>query len=115
VLARADVLRADAAEAALLVGRELADVEAVRGAAAQLLAAGPRLVSLAAGEDGDLVAWRAGPSLVAGAGPGEADLRWADGDVLVPHLGREVVDPTGGRPSLSASALDEVVDRDRPT
>jgi ribokinase len=77
VLGRADVLRADTAEAAQLAGRSLDDLDAVRKAAAELLAAGPRLVCLAAGDAGNLTAW-------------------ADGEVLVPLIGDRVVDPTGG-------------------
>jgi ribokinase len=88
VLARADVLRADAAEAGLVLGRELSGTAEVRAAAAELLAAGPRLVRLAAGPDGDVVAWRAGPPLVHGDA-------WTDGELLVPLLGDPVVDPTG--------------------
>jgi ribokinase len=102
VLARADAVRADAAEAALLLGRGLPDLAAVRAAAAELLAAGPRLVSLAAGEDGDLVAWRAGPPP---ADDTADDPRWADGAVLVPHLAEAPVDPTGaGDASVAALA-----------
>lgn len=76
VLGRADVVRADAAEAEQLAGRRLAGVEDARAAAADLLAAGPPVVALATGADGDLVTWRGG-------------------EVLVPLLG-EAVDPTGG-------------------
>ncbi|MGY2129906.1 PfkB family carbohydrate kinase [Blastococcus sp. SYSU DS0617] len=102
VLARAQVVRADAHEAELLTGRELPDVAAVRAAAADLLAAGPRLVSLAAREAGDLVAWRAGPPL-GRAEEGDAGPRWTDGDVLVPLLGDDPVDPTGaGDASVAA-------------
>jgi ribokinase len=45
-------------------------------AARELLAAGPRLVALGAGRDGDLVTW-------------------ADGELLLPLLGEDPVDPTG--------------------
>jgi ribokinase len=95
VLARADVVRADAAEAALLVGRDLPDASAAGDAAAELLTLGPRLVALGLGEAGDLVAWRAGPSLGIAAEELEADPRWADGEVVVPLLGEDPVDPTG--------------------
>lgn len=95
VLARADVVRANAAEAALLVGRELPDVAAAGEAAAELLTAGPRLVALAVGDAGDLVAWRAGPRLGVAATELEADPAWADGEVVVPLLGDPPVDPTG--------------------
>jgi ribokinase len=100
VLARADVVRADGAEAGRLVGRVLRGVADVRAAAAELLAAGPRLVSLAAGEHGDVVAWRAGPAPGAAAGP-----RWEDGGTVIPLLGGDPVDPTGaGDASLAALA-----------
>ncbi|CCG05084.1 PfkB family carbohydrate kinase [Blastococcus saxobsidens] len=95
VLGRADVIRADAAEIELLVGRRLSGPDDARDAAAQLLSAGPRMVALAVGEPGDLVAWRAGPAPGAAAGAGEVDPAWADGEVLVPRLGGSTVDPTG--------------------
>ncbi|MCW2702140.1 MAG: rbsK [Blastococcus sp.] len=95
VLARADVVRADAAEAGRLVGRALHDVDDAREAAAELLTAGPRLVALAVGGAGDLVVWRAGPAFGVVVGEWEADPRWADGEVLVPLLGGPPVDPTG--------------------
>jgi ribokinase len=95
VLGRATVVRADAAEAGLLVGRSLPGIDDVRAAAADLLAAGPRLVALGVGGAGDLVAWRSGPTLGVDALDLETDPRWADGDVLVPHLGASPVDPTG--------------------
>ncbi len=95
VLGRADVVRANAAEAAQLVGRELRGVEETRAAAAELLTAGPRLVSLSVGAAGDLVAWRAGPPLGVVAEELEADPHWADDDLLVPLLGEAPVDPTG--------------------
>jgi ribokinase len=96
VLARADVVRADAAEARLLTGRDLSGVEEAREAAAELLTAGPRLVALSVGQQGDLVCWRAGPRLGVAAEELEVDPAWADGDVLVPLLGGEPIDPTGG-------------------
>jgi ribokinase len=95
VLRRADVVRADVVEAGLLVGRELTGVDDAREAAAELLTAGPRLVALAVGDEGDLVAWRAGPALGAAATDIEADPRWADGEVVVPLLGKAPVDTTG--------------------
>ena len=102
VLRRADVVRADAVEAAGLVGRELGGLEDAREAAAELLTAGCRLVALAVEGAGDLVAWRAGPPLGVAAGELEADPRWADGEVLVPLLGAEPVDPTGAGDSFVA-------------
>jgi ribokinase len=84
VLARADVVRADTAEAAALVGRAVEGVADVRAAAADLLAAGPRVVSLGAGGAGNLTAW-------------------ARGAALVPLIGGPAVDPTGaGDASVAA-------------
>lgn len=96
VLARADVLRADTAEARLLTGRELPGVDDAREAAAELLTAGARVVALGVGKQGDLVSWRAGPRLGVAAMDLEVDPGWVDGEVLVPRLGDEPVDPTGG-------------------
>ncbi|PPK93492.1 sugar/nucleoside kinase (ribokinase family) [Kineococcus xinjiangensis] len=87
VLRSATVLRADAHEAELLLGRELDGPEAVAAAAEELVGAGPRIVALGAGSDGDVVAWR-------------------DGDVrseLVPLADVEVADPTGGGDSFVAA------------
>jgi ribokinase len=103
VLRRADVVRADVAEAAALTGRELDGPDAFRDAAAELLTAGPRLVALATGEDGDLVAWRAGPPLGIAATELEADPRWVDGEVLIPRLGGPPVDPTGAGDAFVAA------------
>jgi ribokinase len=105
VLARADVVRADAAEAASLVGRDLSGPEAARDAAAELLTAGPRLVVLATGAAGDLVAWRAGPDLRWAATELDADPRWADGDLLVPRLGDPPVDPNGAGDAFVAALV----------
>jgi ribokinase len=95
VLARADVVRADAEEVGGLVGRPVSGPDEAREAAAELLTAGPRLVVIDVGEAGDLATWRAGPAPGAVGGRLEADPRWADGEVLVPLLGDEPVDPTG--------------------
>jgi ribokinase len=84
VLARADVVRADSAEAALLVGGEPGDADETSAAAGRLLDRGPWLVALSVPGGGDLVRWR--------ARPGRAD---RDGSLLVPRLGRDAVDPTG--------------------
>jgi ribokinase len=103
VLERADVVRADVAEVAALAGRPVDGPDAAADAAAELLTAGPRLVALATGGAGDLVAWRAGPSLGSAATELEADPRWADGDLLVPHVGGRPVDPTGGGDAFVAA------------
>jgi ribokinase len=114
VLARADVVRADAAEAAQLVGRELADAAAASDAAAELLTRGPRLVALGLGEAGDLVAWRAGPPLGVAAEELEADPRWADGEVVVPLLGQAPVDPTGAGDAYVAALAASLLGRAAP-
>jgi ribokinase len=103
VLARADVIRADATEAGRLVRRELTGPGDVGDAAAELLTAGPRLVALAAGEAGDLVAWRAGPRLGVAAEELEVDPAWAAGELLLPLLGGNPVDPTGAGDSYVAA------------
>jgi ribokinase len=103
VLGRAAVVRADEVEAGRLVGRDLAGVDDAREAAAELLTAGPRLVALSVGREGDLVSWRAGPPLGAAALDQEADPDWADGEVLVPHLGGEPVDRTGAGDAFVAA------------
>jgi ribokinase len=95
VLARAAVVRADVAEAGLLLGRQLDSTDDARDATADLLTTGARLVALDVGDEGDLVAWRAGAPLGVAAEELEADPRWADGEVLVPRLGPAPVDPTG--------------------
>jgi ribokinase len=77
ILAGASVLRADDSEAALLVGHELDGVPAAIEAAGSLVDAGPEVVALAVGDAGNVVAWRGG-------------------HVVVPLLGGDPVDPTGG-------------------
>ncbi|WP_432491179.1 PfkB family carbohydrate kinase [Kineococcus gypseus] len=84
VLACATVLRADAHEAELFLGRELHGPEEVLAAASELVARGPRLVVLEAGAAGNAAAWRGG---------GE----------LVPLTDVDVVDPTGGGDSFTAA------------
>ncbi|RJK97591.1 PfkB family carbohydrate kinase [Vallicoccus soli] len=84
LLRRADVLRADAHEAELLVGRELPDVGAVEEAARELVAAGPRVVALGAGPEGNVVAWERGC-------------------LRIPLLDVDVVDKTGGGDSYVAA------------
>lgn len=64
LLQRADVLRADEAEAADLVGHPLPDLDATVDAARRLVDAGPRVVSLASGPAGNVVAWDGGCVLV---------------------------------------------------
>ncbi|MGY1761076.1 PfkB family carbohydrate kinase [Geodermatophilus sp. SYSU D00779] len=61
--------------------------------------------SLGVGEECDLVAWRAGPRFGVAAEELEVDPGWADGDVLVPSLGEEPVDPTGGGDAYVATLV----------
>jgi ribokinase len=89
VLGSVHLLRADAVEAGTWVGSELGGLDDVRTAARELCSAGPRVVSLAAGEDGDLTVWRE---------PG-GRLR----EELVPLLGASPVDPTGGGDTVVAT------------
>ncbi|MCZ2838469.1 PfkB family carbohydrate kinase [Modestobacter sp. VKM Ac-2985] len=89
LLGRVQLLRADLVEAGLWVDGELDGPADVRDAAHQLCAAGPRVVCLATGEDGDLTVWRE---------PG-GRLR----EELVPLLGPAPVDPTGAGDSVVAA------------
>lgn len=85
VLSRADVVRADSAEIGALVGWEPDGADEVVRAAQELLGQGARVVALSvAGGGGDVVAW-----------PG--------GHVVLPLLGEEPVDPTGGGDSFVAA------------
>ncbi len=95
VLARATVVRADAHEAELLVGRELDGVQAVERAARELVTAGPRLVVLAAGAQGEVVAW-----------PG--------GSAVLPLVPVPVADPTGGGDTLTAALTVALLRGDEP-
>lgn len=83
LLATATVLRADRAEAALLVDRELADDGDVVEAARDLAARGPDLVALSLGSEGNVVAW-----------PG--------GHLVIPVLDDEPVDTTGAGDAFMA-------------
>lgn len=84
VLGTATVVRADAAEAEALVGRAPRDVGGTVRAARSLLEEGPAVVALAAPGGADVVAW-----------PG--------GHVVLPHLGQDPVDPTGGGDAFVAA------------
>jgi ribokinase len=64
LLACADVLRADARETELLVGRPVADAAAALAAGRALLDRGPRLVALAAGAQGNVFVWTGGSAIV---------------------------------------------------
>lgn len=82
LVASAHVLRADATEAEALVGRAPDGVDESVEAARELVARGPRVVALEAG-DANVVAWDGG-------------------HVVVPLLGGDPVDPTGGGDSFVA-------------
>ena len=75
LLGRAQVVRADAAEAAQLIGAQVSTVADASDAARALLDDGPEIVALTVPGAGDVVVWR-------------------DVEVLLPLAG-EVVDPTG--------------------
>jgi ribokinase len=86
LLRGADVVRADPAEAALLVDRQVAtdDVDRMIGVGRGLLDAGPDLVVLGVEGAGNVAVWEGG-------------------QVFVPFGDAEVVDTTGGGDSLTAA------------
>jgi ribokinase len=92
IVAAGSVLRMDAQEAELLAGHPIPDETTARVVAADLLNRGPKLVVIAVGRDGNLVAWR-------------------EEAVMLPLLEPEaVVDPTGGGDAFVA-ALTWALDR----
>lgn len=129
LLARTTVLRADATEAELLVGRGLDGVDATVEAARELLGAGPDVVALAAGEAGNVVAWRGGSSVVPLLSPGPTVDPTGAGDSFVAGLtvallrGHDAetagwwaaaassltVTRLGGRPDLDVTRVEELV------
>ena len=84
LLALADVVRADAHEAELLIGKPVPDVEAGLRAARALLERGPKLVALAVGDQGNIFAW-------------------PDGDLVIPLEDGPVVDTTGAGDAFTAA------------
>lgn len=132
LLGAVEVLRADAHEAELLVGRDLPDLDAVLDAARELVAGGPRVVVLAAGAAGNVVAWLGGVAtvplvdvvaadptgggdsftsaltvaLLRGESPAAA-VRWASAAAAL------TVARLGGRPGLSPAAVEDLVQRTR--
>lgn len=134
LLARADVLRADGPEAARWVGHGVGDAGTARRAAAELRAAGARVVALSAGADGDLVAWDSGELLLPLLGGAPEDPTGA-GDAYVAGLTAALLaggDPEaaarqasaaaaltaarpGGRPALSPDQVAAVVRREYGT
>lgn len=95
LLASVDVLRADAAEAALIAGEKVATVEQAFALADNLLGAGPELVALAVPDVGDLLAWQGGSEL------------FEFGDV-------DVVDPTGAGDAFVAGLIAALRDGAEP-
>jgi ribokinase len=126
MLALADVVRADAREAAMLAQMPVGNASQARDAAADILRRGPSVVALAVDGTGNLLAWPGGDLLLplaatpvvdtAGAGdafmaaliaaldrgddPGQA------GRLAVAATGATVGHP-GGRPALTRHALHE--------
>jgi ribokinase len=95
-----DVLRAGNQESALLVGADAGDVDALRAGGRELLDAGPRVVVLAAGDAGNLVAWR--------------DEDGGVQDELIPLTGERTVDTTGGGDALVAAVTASLLRGDPP-
>jgi len=129
-----DVLRADNQEAALLVGADVGDVDALRSGGRELVEAGLRVVVLGAGDAGNLLVHRtdaggiedelipltdepvvdttgAGDALVAGL---TASLLRGDPAPVAARLGVLAAGATvthqGGRPMLTPEILDRPVD-----
>lgn len=94
LLAVADVARADASEVSALAGRRVEDVPAALDAARDLLAAGPSVVALAVG-DANVVAW-------------------GSGHVVMPLLGGQPVDPTGGGDAFVVGLVTALLDGQDP-
>ncbi|GAA1639281.1 PfkB family carbohydrate kinase [Georgenia ruanii] len=95
VLARATVVRADAGEAAELLGRTVTGVPEALAAARRLLDAGPSLVALAVGQEANVLAWPGGHS-------------------VMPLLGGRRVDPTGGGDAFLAGLVTALLDGQDP-
>jgi ribokinase len=131
ILAAGSVLRLDAQEAELLAGHPIPDEATARSVAADLLYSGPKLVVIAVGRDGNLVAWPEAAvmlpllepdAVVDTTGGGDAfvaALTWAldrgDDQVRAGQLATAaaglVVRHSGGRPELDAATVEEWADR----
>lgn len=131
IVAAGSVLRLDAQEAELLAGHLIPDEATARGVAADLLDRGPKLVVIAVGRDGNLVAWPEGAvmlpllepdAVVDTTGGGDAfvaALTWAldrgndqvrAGQLATAAAGLVVRHP-GGRPLIDAATVEEWADR----
>lgn len=95
LLAAATVLRCDAQEAELLAGRPIPDVHTARSVARELRNAGPSLVVLAVGSDGNLAVWE-------------------DGEILMPLADIAVVDATGGGDAFVAALTWSLLESPEP-
>jgi ribokinase len=95
LLGMASVLRADSAEAAILVAKTLSSRGEALAAARLLLEAGPDVVALAVPGGGNLVAWR-------------------DGSRFFPHGEPDAVDPTGAGDAFVAGLIRGMLDGAAP-
>jgi ribokinase len=95
LLGMVDVIRADATEAALIAGTEIATVEQAATLADELLTCGPGLVALAVPDMGDLLVWQTGREL----------FEFAD---------VKVVDPTGAGDAFVAGLIAALRDGAKP-
>jgi ribokinase len=95
LLGMVDVIRADATEAALIAGTEIATLEQAATLADELLTCGPGLVALAVPDMGDLLVWQTGREL----------FEFAD---------VEVVDPTGAGDAFVAGLIAALRDGAEP-
>jgi ribokinase len=86
LLAKADVVRADAREARLLTGRPIRNGEEAIAAGREILRQGPTLAALAAGEDGNV-------------------LVWPEGSLVIPLAGGPVIDTTGAGDAFVAALV----------
>ncbi|GAA1514126.1 PfkB family carbohydrate kinase [Dactylosporangium maewongense] len=108
----ADVLRADAHEAELLLGVPAREKD-VLAAAPALLDAGLRLLAFALADGGDLFVWRDGHERAPWRDSHEP-VPWRDGHELVPHAAGEAVDTTGGGDALTAALTAALLDGATP-
>jgi ribokinase len=97
----ADVLRADDREAGLLLGTAPGDVDALRAAARDLVARGPRILLLGAGRAGNLLVRRGADGAVE--------------DQLLPLAEEHVVDTTGAGDALVAGLTAALLAGDDPS